>query len=344
MQVYCFIIRNGYDLQIVTITIYYKIQFKIGGLLLIKQYSIIIFTVLLFLISACSNDNQTNNNQDQLIIQTTLYPLEYIAAEIGGNHVHVETIYPPGVDAHTYEPTSKEITGLAKADAFIYLGAGLEGFADKAASALDKQDVELIEIGKHESLFAHIDDKNNDDSHEHHDGSPIDPHIWLDPLRMNQIADILYEELIKLNSENETDFKNNLTQFKETMIDLNNDFENTLKDKDNKQILVTHAAYGYWERIYGIKQLSISGLSTSDEPSQKQLAEIARLAKENNLNYVIYGQNDSNQTADIIKEHIKAEKLQLHNLEVLTEDDLNNDANYLSLMKDNLDVLDKATH
>src|SRR5699024_11397532 len=49
-------------------------------------------------------------------------PLEYIASEIGGEHVHVETIYPPGVDAHTYEPTSKEITSLAKADAFIYLG------------------------------------------------------------------------------------------------------------------------------------------------------------------------------------------------------------------------------
>ncbi len=308
-----------------------------------KRYSLIIFTVLLFLITACSNNNQADN-KNQLTIQTTLYPLEYIASEIGGEHVHVETIYPPGVDAHTYEPTSKEITSLAKADAFIYLGAGLEGFADTAASALDKQDVELIEIGKHDSLFAHIDDKDNDDSHDHHDGSPIDPHIWLDPLRMNQIADILYDELINLDPENETDFKNNLTQFKQSMIDLNDDFEKTLKDKENKNILVTHAAYGYWERIYGIKQLAISGLSTSDEPSQKQLAEIARLAKENNIHYVIYGQNDSNQTADIIKEHIKAEKLQLHNLEVLTEDDLNKDANYLSLMKDNLEVLDKATN
>src|SRR5699024_4550137 len=192
--------------------------------------------MLLLLITACSNNNQADN-KNQLTIQTTLYPLEYIASEIGGEHVHDETIYPPGVDAHTYEPTSKESTSLAKADAFIYLGAGIEGFADTQASALDKKDIELIELGKHDTILDHIDDKDNDDSHDHHDSNQIYPHIWLDPFRINQIADILYDELINLDPENETDFKNNLTQFKQSMIDLNADFEKTLKDKENKNIL-----------------------------------------------------------------------------------------------------------
>lgn len=306
---------------------------------MIKRFSLMIFIILLFTISACSN-NDTEINEENLTIKTTLYPLEYIVEEIGGNTIQVETIYPPGVDAHTYEPTSKEITGLAKADAFVYLGAGMEGFADKAASALEKQNVDLIEIGANESLFAHT--KDTEDNQEHH--SDVDPHIWLDPLRMNEMADILLAELISLAPENEAKFKENLRVFKEKMIKLDENFATTLKTKVSKPVLVTHAAYGYWERSYDIEQLSISGLSTSDEPSQKRLAEIARLAKKLEINYVIYGQNDANQTAEIIQEYIGAEKLQLHNLEVLTEEDLANDANYLSLMEDNLSVLDEATN
>src|SRR5699024_6875153 len=150
--------------------------------------------------------------------------------------------------------------------------------------------------------------------------------------------------IIKVATEFEAEFDENLRVFKEKMITLDQNFENTLKNKHNKQILVTHAAYGYWEKSYNIEQLSISGLSTSDEPSQKQLANIARLAKEQQINYVIYGQNVGNKTAEIIQEHIGADKLTLHNLEVLTDEDIENDAYYLSLMEDNLAVLDKATN
>lgn len=308
---------------------------------MIKKLSFIMFVLLFFIISACSNDN-SNTSDDKLTIKTTLYPLEYIMSEIGGSNVDVETIYPPGVDAHTYEPTSKEITGLAKADVFVYLGAGMEGFADKAASALSKQDLALIEIGANENLFAHIEDVG--DGHDHEDNGNIDPHLWLDPLRMNEMADILYNELVSLAPEHSDDFKANLMTFKDNMIALNDEFETTLNSKENKHILVTHAAYGYWELNYGIKQLSISGLSTSDEPSQKQLADIARLAVDNDINYVIYQKNASNKTADIIRDYIGAEKLQLHNLEVLTEEDIKNEENYLTLMKGNLNVLDKATN
>lgn len=309
---------------------------------MIKRLSITLVTFLLITLSACSNnDNINDTNKGSLTIQTTLYPIEYIIEEIGGDAVSVDTIYPPGVDAHTYEPTSKEITEIAKADSFVYLGAGMEGFASKAASALKEQDVELIEIGAHDELFSEQAHNEEDDDHAHSD---FDPHIWLDPLRMNQMADILSDELIKLSPDHKEEFEENLTVFKEEMINLNDDFITTLKNKNNKKIVVTHAAYGYWELSYGLEQLPISGLSTSDEPSQKQLAEVTRLAKDLNINYVIYGQNDANQTAEIIQEHIGAEKLIIHNLAVLTEEDLKNEADYLSLMKENLAALDKATH
>lgn len=297
------------------------------------------FLLLLFLLTACNSSNENTENE-QLIIYTSIYPIQYVAEEITGDNATVKSIYPPGVDAHTYEPTSKEITELAKGNAFIYLGAGMESFAETAADALKSQDILFIEIGEHDHLFTEDEHKHDDHGHDHGDH---DPHIWLDPLRMIEIGEIVKDELVTLNPEKEGEYVENFKALKEDLTTLDEEFTEILETKENKQLLVSHAAYGYWEERYGIEQIPISGLSSSDEPSQKDLAEIARLAEKEELNYVIFEQTGSNRLASIIQEYIHADKLTIHNLEVLTEDNIAENENYLSLMKKNLEVLDQAT-
>lgn len=297
------------------------------------------FLLLLFLLTACNSSNENTENE-QLIIYTSIYPIQYVAEEITGDNATVKSIYPPGVDAHTYEPTSKEITELAKGNAFIYLGAGMESFAETAADALKSQDILFIEIGEHDHLFTEDEHKHDDHGHDHGDH---DPHIWLDPLRMIEIGEIVKDELVTLNPEKEGEYVENFKALKEDLTTLDEEFTETLETKENKQLLVSHAAYGYWEERYGIEQIPISGLSSSDEPSQKDLAEIARLAEKEELNYVIFEQTGSNRLASIIQEYIHADRLTIHNLEVLTEDNIAENENYLSLMKKNLEVLDQAT-
>lgn len=275
--------------------------------------------------------------------------------QIAGEEASVQSIYPPGVDAHTYEPTSKELTSLANGDAFFYLGAGMEAFAETAANALEGQDISFIEIGAvREDLFRRVEHGHGDDEHgneeahehedEHHDHGNLDPHIALDPQRMIGMGEIVTEKLIALKPESEAQFTTNFEQLKEKLTTLDQQFQTVLEKKKNKQIIVTHAAYGYWEERYGIEQISISGLSSSDEPSQKELTAIAKRAKEENLHYVIFEQNSSNKVASIIQDYIGAEKLSLHNVEVLTEEDIANGEDYLSIMEKNLEVLDRATN
>lgn len=298
---------------------------------------------LLLLLTACQTDEAKDKDDDTLLIYTSIYPLAYIMEEIAGTEADVQSIYPPGVDAHTYEPSSREITKMANADALIYLGAGMESFAETAADALQQQDIELIELGKDKTLFAeheHDGAEEEDHEHAHHD---LDPHVWLDPLRMIEMGEQIVKELEKLSPDNASLYEENFARFKENMLALDQEFLDTLTAKDEKDILVAHAAYGYWEDRYGIQQIAISGLSSSDEPSQKELTKIATLAKEKDIEYVIFDQSTSNRIATIIQEHIGAEKLEVHNLEVLTETDIENGEDYLSLMKKNLNVLDKAT-
>ncbi|MBU5267281.1 zinc ABC transporter substrate-binding protein [Virgibacillus proomii] len=311
----------------------------------------------------CTKSTSQPKNNSDLTIYTSIYPLQFAVEQIGGETVKVNSIYPPGVDAHTYEPASKVVTDIAKSDAFIYMGAGLEGFAESMANALAKENVTLIEIGKHESLFAAAntnqnrqshdesshshDDEHSHDEHDHshhdHDHGDYDPHIWLDPLRMIEMSEIIKNQLVKLNPEHQALYNQNFKQLKKQLKKLDRDFQQVLHAKENKHILVSHAAYGYWEERYGLVQIAISGLSSSNEPSQKDLVNIIEQAKQYKLDYLIFEQNSSNRISEIIQEHIDAKAVTIHNLSTRTEKDIHNNEDYLSLMKQNLLILDKVT-
>jgi zinc transport system substrate-binding protein len=308
--------------------------------------SIIIMSILLF---GCQSEPIHQQSDEKLTIYTSVYPIQFIIEKIGGTTVNTLTIFPPGVDAHSYEPTTKTLTTLAKSDAFIYLGAGMEGFSESIASALESEDVNLLEVGNHEELFEDAQDHNHDgetSNHHHDDGhnhGDHDPHIWIDPLRMIEMAHIITDYLSEINPNDKDLYHNNFQLLKNELTMLDKEFQETLQNNPDKKILVSHAAYGYWEARYGIEQIPINGISSTSEPSQRDLVQIIEQAKASNLTYVIFEQNTSSKVSSIIQDYIGAKSLTIHNLAVLTENDLKQDNDYLSIMRQNLKVLEKAT-
>lgn len=291
--------------------------------------------VLLLILSACHPGVEEHNQQ--FTIYTTVYPLQFIADEIVGSHGLVTSILPPGVDAHTYEPTSEDIKKIANSDIFIYMGPQMEGFAETTANALHTEETIFIDVSNHRELFIKED-------HDHHgEDMNLDPHLWLDPLRLLDLAALIKNELIHLTPHLEETFEENFSTLKTSLQKLDQNYMETFQEKSNKYMLVTHAAYGYWEDRYGLQQIPISGLALGNEPSQKELIQIVEQAKEQELTFVVYEQNSSDRIAKIIQDHLQAEAVTLHNLEVLTDEDLANDEDYLSLMKKNLRTLDKIT-
>ena len=90
-----------------------------------------------------------------------------------------------------------------------------------------------------------------------HDHGDNDPHIWLDPILSITIAENIKNALVDLNPEGTETFEANFQQLKAQFEDLDQSFTNIVSKSDKKEILVSHAAYGYWEKRYGIKQISV---------------------------------------------------------------------------------------
>ncbi|MGJ7036413.1 metal ABC transporter substrate-binding protein [Anoxybacillus eryuanensis] len=317
----------------------------------------IILTITLTLFG-CNKQEQlapstTEKTNNKLIIYTTVYPLQDFAQKIGGEHVQVESVYPPGVDVHTYEPTAKTMQQIADADAFIYIGQGMEGFVERIVKTLENERVKFVEATAgmdllrsnhtHEDEHAHENEHaHEDEQKDEHDHGDVDPHVWLDPIYSIQMAETIKQTLIELKPEAKQDFEQNFASLKQQLEQLDSQFQQLIKDAKTKEILVAHAAYGYWEKRYGLKQISVTGLSPTNEPSQKQLASIIKKAKEHNIRYIFFEQNVTSKIAEVVKNEVGADVLILHNLEARTNDDIANSKDYFAIMNDNISALKKA--
>ncbi|MEA3320743.1 MAG: zinc ABC transporter substrate-binding protein [Bacillota bacterium] len=401
-----------------------------------KSFFITMMLVVFTFLVGCNSDNQASDGSEKLTVYTTIFPLEDFSKKIGGDHVDVKSVFPAGSDAHTFEPSTKTMSEMASADAFIYTGVGVEGFADKAKEVLGNEDVKIVgaaegielrpegEESDHEEHDEHSDEEHSDEhadehsdeehsdehadehsdeehsdehadehsdeehgdehadehsdeehgdehadehsdeehgnehadehsdeehgdmheeeGHEDHDHSNGDPHVWLDPSLSITLAENIKNALVELKPEAKEDFEANFETLKADLEKLDAEFKETVDTAKTNKILVSHAAYGYWENRYGLEQISVTGLSPTQEPSQKQLTEIINTAKENEIKYVIFDQNISGKIAEVVKDEIKAEALVLHNLEAATEEDVKNGEDYFSLMRQNLETLKKA--
>lgn len=312
----------------------------------------------MLLVTACGQNKSAsttdaNGSTEKLEIMTTLYPLADFTKKIGGTHVEVDSILPPGANAHTFEPTPKTMIKLADSDLFIYMGAGLEGFADSAAKTLKDGEVELVEASEGVTFEVfqsnHDHDHNDHDEEEsqqseeqHNDHGDVDPHVWLDPILAIDLADHIKSKLIQAKPEAKEDFEKNFQELKQRLEKLDQSYQHMVKQVERKEILVSHAAYGYWEHRYGLEQISVSGLSPTNEPTQNQIKEIIEETREHEIKYILFEQNVSTKPAKTIKKQLDLEILYLHNLSVLTEENVKNKEDYFSLMEHNLSTLQKA--
>lgn len=299
-------------------------------------------------LTGCNSDNSTadTQNENQLSIYTTVYPLQYMAEQIGGEHVNVSSIYPAGVDEHTFEPTQKDIINIAESDLFYYVGYNLEGFVNNVTKTLGNENVEMIAIGEKVNLdtpgheeHEHEDHEHEDDGHNH---GTVDPHLWIDPLYAKEMAEHIKDTLIEKMPEQKSAFEANYETLAKKFDELNTEYTKVFSEASHDEFLVSHAAFGYWEERYDVEQISVSGISTSEEPTQKSLEKLVDTAKEHKLKFILVEQNINSKLTDIIKKEANLTALPIHNLSILTQDDIDSERDYFSIAKDNLNSLQKA--
>ena len=333
------------------------------GLTAVLAVGVVLGSVLL---GGCGS-NSTESTKNGLAVVTTVYPAYDIAKQVGGDKVNVTMLVPPGTEPHDWEPTVNDLKAVGKAKLFIYNGAGLEptekllaadiikeakpvelssvvDVLPSATTSLDSETETMHHSHEGNGAEAHHHELGADPivgEHEHHHGT-VDPHVWLNPMNVAKEVELVVKAFSEADPANADYYKANGKSYKEKLMALDTAYRSFAEQVPNKELVVTHEAFGYLAKQYGFTQLGIMGVSPDAEPTPERMAAIINFVKAHKVNAIFSEALVNPKLANAIAGETGAQVYLLNPVEGLTEEQMEAGENYISIMTQNLTVLREA--
>ena len=304
-------------------------------------------------LSACSGDSAAAGNTDKFDVVASFYPMQFLAEQIGGDHVNVTTLTEPGQEPHDLELSAKQTAQMGEADAVLYLKA-LQPAVDEAIAQSDvKTKIDAATLttledhgnvehdhGHDHEGEEHAAEGHSEEAHSEEEEHARDPHIWLDPVKYAEVAEGVAKAFEKADPDHAADYRENAETLTKKLADLNTSFKDGLANTDTKVFFTNHAAFGYLAERYGLTQEAINGLDPESEPSPARIKELQDEAKADGVTTVFYETLVSGKTAKTLAKDAGLKTDVLDPLEGITDKSKGDD--YFEVMQSNLKALEAA--
>jgi zinc transport system substrate-binding protein len=291
------------------------------------------------LLSGCGQKKEADDS-GKLNVMASFYPMYDFAVKIGGDKVDVKNMVPAGTEPHDWEPATKDITGLEKADVFVYSGAGIEHWVEDVLKSLKNNNLTVAEASSGISLMK--GEEHEDTGSEEHEQGEFDPHVWLSPVNAKKEMENIKDAFVKADPDNEAYYQANYETYASKFDELDKKYKDTLSPLPNKSVVVAHEAFGYLCNAYGLTQMGIEGLTPDSEPDPARMAQVIDFVKDNKVKTIFFEDLVSPKVAETIAKETGAKTEVLNPLEGLTDEQLKNGDDYFTVMEKNLTVLKEA--
>lgn len=288
--------------------------------------TLLLLPFLLLVLGGC----ETSDQQEGFSVYTTCYPLYDFAKKIGGDLVNVTNLVPPGGEPHDYEPTPKDLGKMSKGDALLYNGLGMESWLDSLLKNPSSQEAKSI-AKKSYCLSKNVEVLKIE--------GIDDPHIWLSPRNAIQELKDIAALFSELNPENASTYALNLENEIKRMEALHQEATTSFASLENKNIVVAHAAFGYMANEYGLTQHYVAGLSPDAEPTAQDLEALIETVRETGVDSIYTEELYSTKIAEKLAEETGCQVKLLYTLESLTQEQLSQSEDYLSLYRKNIKTI-----
>lgn len=268
-----------------------------------------------FMLTACGSDSNHSK-----VIYTSFAPVQELVSNIVGDKYEVKCLVPPGIEPHEYEISAKQMADLTDSKALFINGLGFEHWTNSLTKDIKAK---TYEIGKNINEIRLID-------------GAIDPHVWLDPINAINEMEYITNTLSSLD-DNDEYYHSNLNKYKEEFEQLDDELKAISDNFSQKNIVVSHAAFGYMCARYELNQIYINGISADEEPSSKALAEIIDKVNTLGITTIFTEELISPEIANKIASECHVKIGQLKTMEEIEEDE-----DYISIMKENFSKLEEA--
>lgn len=298
-------------------------------------------------------------NQGKLQVVTTVYPVYDVVKKVAGDQADVTLLVPPGAEPHDWEPTASDLKKIGQAKVFFYNGAGLEP-TDQILKKEITRDATVVELSQGLDLLKLQDDDDHDhdhdhdadhhdedhhdedhhaEGHHHHHHGGVDPHVWLDPQNVMKEAAVVADALAKADPAHADAYRANAKKYQDELAALDKDMDAALSSLANKNLVVSHEAFGYLAARYGLTQVGIMGVDADAEPTPDRMAQLVEFIREHDVRTIYSEELVNPRLADAIAAETGAVVRVLNPIEGLTAAQEKAGYDYIKLQRENLTTL-----
>ncbi|WP_255333408.1 metal ABC transporter solute-binding protein, Zn/Mn family [Methanocalculus taiwanensis] len=274
-----------------------------------NNHPIVLIVIAALFILACTSAGcstpASRTVEGPIPVAVSIPPLKEIAEAIGSDRISVEVVLPPGTEPHTFEPTPGQIQRLSQSAIFFTIGEGLLPFEDRLADRLSSQNqaIRIVSLSEEIDLIRtdHDGQTNPTGDPNHHD-SAADPHIWLSPHNGAIMAEKIATALIAADPGGEENYRENLLEYRLRTQRVDEEVRGILSGIQNRRFIVTHDAWGYFAREYGLEQIAVH--VGGKEPTAREIQEIISTAHREELGVVFIEPQFPQRSALVIADEI----------------------------------------
>ncbi|MCP9838714.1 zinc ABC transporter substrate-binding protein [Cyanobium sp. N.Huapi 1H5] len=294
---------------------------------------------------------------DRPRVVTTFLPITLFTRAVAGDCAEVTALIPAASGPHDFQARPGDVAALKSARVLVKNGLEMESFLDKLVKGAENPDLKVIDSSsgiptlenpeasgeaKAEAHDDHGHDDHGHDDHGHgHDHGPINPHIWLDPVRAAQQVDNIRDGLIAADPACADGYRRNAAAFSGQLRQLNTDFEKQLAPFRGKTFVVLHDFAPYFADRYGLKAEYLVDVPEQN-PSPADLARVAETVKSTQLRALLSEPQEGNRSFNALAGDLGIRISVFDPMETGTEEASRNPATYAEVMRRNVTDLVSA--
>jgi zinc transport system substrate-binding protein len=301
-------------------------------------------------ITACGTDAD-GADDGRVQVLASFYPLQFVAEQVAGDLADVGNLTPPAADPHEMELSPARAREISTADVVVTLH-GFQPAVDEAIEARAPQHVvdaaDIVTLlsaevtggsAEHDHEHADEEDHADEEEHEDHGLGGLDPHFWLDPTKLAELAKPVADALSAADPEHAATYAANASALVDRLNTLDADFAQGLAPFEGATLVTNHTAFGYLANRYGLEQVGVTGLDHDTEASPARLREIGDIVRTHGVTTLFTESLISPKMMETLASDLGVATAQLDTLEGLDADKAANGEDYVSIMRSNLTTL-----
>ena len=278
-----------------------------------KIILILIVSAVLF---SCNSGKTKKEESGKKVITVSILPQKTFVEKIAGDDFEVNVLIPSGASPAAYTLLPSQLKEISRS--VVWFRIGYIGFEYSWKEKIEQANTNMKVIDLSEGLDLITDEKEQHGDHIHMGG--VDPHVWMSPILVKQMAKRIADVLTDLNPDKGADYKVNYLKFVKEIDQLNIQIKNALSEFEGEKIIVYHPSLSYYARDYGLVQYSLE--PGGKETTPKHMANIVDIANKENIKIIYIQSEFDREHARVFAEEINGEVIQVWPLNPAWEDNL----------------------